>query len=69
MTVTDCDGNPITLPALVQSPNTKRVYHVMKIKADGHLRLWQHGFPKIDNADPRNWRLVPRLVEVRRDAA
>jgi hypothetical protein len=69
MTVKDCDGNRIEKGALVQSPRTKRAYSVLKVKANGRLVLYKHGWPRIRNADPRNWRLMPRLVEVRRDAA
>jgi hypothetical protein len=61
MTVRDCDGNEITLPAIVISPRTYRAYHVLRIKADGRLVLSKQGWPTVRNADPRNWRLVPRL--------
>jgi hypothetical protein len=69
MTVIDCDGNRIEKGALVQSPRNHRAYHVLRIKANGRLVLYKHGWPRIRNADPSNWRLMPRLVEVSREPA
>jgi hypothetical protein len=68
MTVKDCDGNEITLPAIVVSPRNHRAYHVLRITPDGRLVLSKHGWPTVRNANPSNWRLVPRL-EVSREPA
>ena len=46
---------------IVQHLASKRTYQVLRVKQDGRLVLWAHGWPRIRNADPRRWRVLPRI--------
>lgn len=54
---------------IVQNLASRRTYQVLAVKANGRLVLWLHGRPRIQNADPRNWRVVPRIPLEREHAA
>jgi hypothetical protein len=47
---------------VVQSLESRRTYQVLRVKENGRLVLWSHGWPRIKNADPRKWRVLPRIA-------
>ena len=46
---------------VVQNLESRRTYQVLRVKPDGRLVLWSHGWPRIRNADPRRWRVLTRI--------
>lgn len=64
--VTDADGHLLKESDAVRSArNGGTIYGILRIKSNGRLVLWAHGYPRIRNAIPGKWRYVPALVEVR----
>lgn len=57
----DANGRPVLVNDLVQNIRSKRTYFVTAVK-DNRLVLYKHGWPRIRNANPTNWRVIPRMA-------